>query len=80
MVVPQEVISDLAPPRKQEEEVVGKERQGERRKRGRRKASPVEPWELVGLLERQGKDGVLVIDTRCLNAFLGEEGRIKGSM
>ncbi|GAA5878089.1 hypothetical protein JCM16303_002843 [Sporobolomyces ruberrimus] len=36
------------------------------------------PFELFQLLE--GQDAVVVIDTRCLEAFLGEQGRIKYSI
>lgn len=41
-------------------------------------ATPLTPFELFQLLE--GQDEVVVIDTRCLEAFLGEQGRIKYSM
>lgn len=47
--------------------------------KGQRKPSPVTPLELVGLLEQQ-REEVVVIDSRCLNAFLGEQGRVKKSM
>ncbi|GAA6060891.1 hypothetical protein JCM10212_000174 [Sporobolomyces blumeae] len=51
----------------------------------RRKAVEIRPWDLVKLLERRdhgkGRDAMpLVVDTRNLSAYLGEEGRVRGSI
>lgn len=44
---------------------------------GKRSARGLMPAEFVDLLER---GGVLVVDVRSLSAFLGDEGRVRGSV
>jgi 3-mercaptopyruvate sulfurtransferase SseA len=41
-------------------------------------AVPLSPFELYQLLEQD--EDVMVVDTRNLEAFLGEQGRIRNSM
>ncbi|GAA5901404.1 hypothetical protein JCM5296_003001 [Sporobolomyces johnsonii] len=53
--------------------------------RSKRVATPIKPWELVRLLERseglgRRQEAPLLVDTRGLAAFLGADGRLRGSI
>lgn len=66
--------SDVTPVLK---EALGSQGVGQPSAERKRSAKGLMPAEFVDLLER---GGVLVVDVRNLSAFLGDQGRVRGSV